>query len=254
MKKLLRLEPVIDTVYKLRSVLPLRRVPEGADETQLGEVLAANPANFEVREQLADRLTAQGKLQEACQLRLDGCLLVSDLMEETDDEFVVLDWEDGYTARALSMVYDSAEDHLVIGDFEMAAAMFELLADRDPEDHLNAAERLVFCYVALGEWELYDETVELLEGDAMTTRLARYWAAFRRGEESAETVRAAMQREDTVLFREWLADTHEVTPEYLASMASNRPSAEMVARRLWLRTESFWREFPEFVELLKSRS
>lgn len=251
MKKLLKLEPVIDTVYKLHSTLPVRRVPEMADEAMLRELLAVNPANFEVRERLADSLTARGAFQEACQLRLDGCLLVSDLMEETDDEFVVLDWEDSYTARALSMVYDSAEDHLVIGDFEVAAAMFELLADRDPEDHLNVAERLVFCYVALEEWELYDETVELLEAGTMTTRLARYWAAFRRGGEPATAVRDAMQREDAVLFREWTAEAHEVTPEYLAAITSNRPSAEMAARRLWLRTESFWREFPEFVAMLR---
>lgn len=252
MKKLLKLEPVIDTVYKLRSTLPVRRTPEAAEDALLREVLALNPANFDVRERLADRLSAQGKFQEACQLRLDGCMLVSDLMEETDDEFVVLDWEDTYTAQALTMVYDSAEDHLMIGDFEVATAMFELLVDRDPEDHLNASERLAYCYVALAEWELYDETVELLASDAVETRLVRYWAAFRRGEEASEALRTAMQRDDAALFREWTAEEHAVTPEYLAAIASKRPSAEVEARRLWLRTEPFWREFPEFVACLKA--
>lgn len=247
MKRLLRLEPVIDTIYKLRSTMPIRRVAEAAGEELLREVLALNPANFDVRERLADRLSAQGKFQEACQLRLDGCMLVSDLMEESDDECVVLDWEDPYTAQALTMVYDSAEDHLMIGDFELATAMFEMLMDRDPEDHLNASERLAYCYVALEEWELYDETVEQFSPEGIEGRLVRYWAAFRRGDEAPEAVWQAMQRDDGALFREWTADEHAVTPEYLAAIASKRASAEVEARRLWLRTEPFWREFPEFL-------
>ena len=196
--------------------------------------------------------TEEGRLAEACQLRWDGAGLVCDLLDETDDEFIVLDWEDDYTARALSMVYDSAVDHFTIGDFEVATAMWELLIDRDPEDHLNASEWLAYCYAALEEWELFDETTALLPEEAISTRLVKYWAAFRRHALSPAEIRTAMERETPVLYKEWTACEHEITPDYLSDIESHRPSASAEARRLWLRTEALWREFPEFAESLKA--
>lgn len=252
MKTPLRIEPVIDTVYKLVPARPARRLPPDADENALREALAANPAHFAAREALADRLTAAGEIGPACQLRLEGCRLVADLMDGTDDDSVTLDWEDPYTAQALTMVYDSAEDHFLIGDFEMAAAMLELLADRDPEDHLNASELLAFCYGALEEWELFDETVALLPPDTQATRLAAYWAVFRRAETPAADLREAMRRDDPALLREWIATDHEVSQEYLADIRSKRPTAAAAARHLWLRTEPLWRAFPEFPAWLKA--
>lgn len=251
MKNPIRLEPVIDTVFKLVPVRPARRLPDNADESLLRETLAANPAHYAAREALADRLAAAGKIREACQLRLDGCLLVTELLD-TADESTTLDWEDPYTAQALGMVYDSAEDHFVIGDFEMSAAMLELLADRDPEDHLGASELLAFCYAALEEWELFDETSALLAPDAPATRLARCWAAFRRTTPPPAGVREAMRTDDPALYKEWTAAEHEITPEYLSDIGSKRPTAAAEARRLWLRTESLWRAFPEFIDWLKA--
>lgn len=250
MKNPLRLEPVIDTVYKLVPSHPVRRVSESADERSLAELLAAAPAHFAAREALATRYTEEGRLAEACQLRWDGAGLVCDLLDETDDEFIVLDWEDDYTARALSMVYDSAVDHFTIGDFEVATAMWELLIDRDPEDHLNASEWLAFCYAALEEWELFDETIALLPEEAISTRLAKYWAAFRRHALPPAEIRTAMEREAPALYKEWTACEHEITPDYLSDIESRRPSASAEARRLWLRTEALWREFPEFTAAL----
>ncbi len=252
MKIPLRLEPVIDTVYKLVPARAAHRLPENADDNRLREILATHPAHFAARELLADRLTAGGRIGEACQLRLDGCMLVSDLLDETDDDLLTLDWEDPYTAQALSMVYDSAADHFMIGDFEMAAAMLELLADRDPEDHLNASELLAFCYAALEEWELFDETAALLPADALATRLAAYWAEFRRTAEPTVAIRETMRRDDPALYKEWTAAEHEISPEYLADIESRRPTAAAEARRLWLRTEPLWRAFPEFTAYLKA--
>ena len=252
MKSPLRLEPVIDTVYKLVPERPCRRLPEDADENTLLETLTANAAHFAARELLADRLTAQGKIGEACQLRLDGCQLLADLMDATDDDLITLDWEDPFTAQALSMAYDSAADHFMIGDFEMAAAMLEMLADRDPEDHLNAAELLAFCYAALEEWELFDETAAMLPEDALSTQLAGYWAAFRRGETTPAEIRETMKRDVPALYKEWTATEHEITPAYFSDVESRRPTASAEARRLWLRTEPLWRAFPEFTESLKA--
>ena len=250
MKNPMRLEPIIDTVYKLVPSHPLRRIPEPADERSLAELLAAAPAHFAAREALANRYTEKGRLAEACQLRWEGAKSVCDLLEEADDEFIVLDWEDDYTALALTMVYDSAVDHFTIGDFEVATAMWELLLDCDPEDHLNASEWLVFCYIVLDEWELFDETASLLPEEALSTRLAKYWAAFRHQTLSPAEIRTAMEREAPALYKEWTTSEHEITPDYLSDIKSRRPTASAEARRLWLRTEALWREFPEFTAAL----
>ena len=251
MEQLLRLEPVIDTVYRIRSRRPVRRIPESADEAVLQAMLAGNPAHFAAREALADRLVAAGRIGEACQLRLEGCRLVFDLLDGVADETVALDWEDAGTAQALTMVYDSAADHFVIGDFELAAAMLEMLTDCDPEDHLNGAELLVFCYGALEEWELFDETLQRLPPEALSTRLAVCWGDFRRSAELSPAVRERMRTAEPQLFREWTATQHELPSDRESDGESGHEAAAAEARRLWLRTESLWRVFPEFAEYLK---
>lgn len=252
MDKPLRLEPVIDTVYKLVPARTARALPDNADEQLLKETLTANPAHFAAREMLADQLTARADIGQACQLRLDGSLLVCKLLDETDDEYITLDWEDPFTAQALAAVYDSAVDHFMIGDFEIATAMLELLADRDPEDHLNALELLAFCYAALEEWELFDEAISILPAESIAARLAGYWGDFRRGNTPAADICCTMKQNDPALYQEWTAGDHDITPEYLDDIESRRPTASAEARRLWLRTEPLWREFPEFTEALKA--
>lgn len=260
---LLRLEPVLDTRYRLRSVRSVRPIPAtGSTTAALREMLAANPAHFAVRTALADQAAEAGEIETACQLRWEGARMVCALLDakaaEEPDENATLDWEDSYTAEALTMVYDSAADHFVIGDFELATALLETVLEADPEDHPNASELLAFCYVALEEWELFDEIIGVLPAESLSTRLVSYWAAFRRAEnqpenrsgERSETpakraaLRTLMRTENPALFREWTAADHETSP------APTHPSA-IEARRLWFRTESLWREFPEFVAFLK---
>ncbi|MDE5945677.1 MAG: hypothetical protein K2G93_08890 [Rikenella sp.] len=260
---LLRLEPVLDTRYRLRSVRPVRPIPTPGSDTAalLREMLATNPAHFAARTALADQSADAGAIEAACQLRWEGAQLVCDLLDRASasDETVLLDWDDPYTASALTMVYDSAADHFVIGDFELATALLESVLDADPEDHSNASELLAFCYAALEEWELFDEILSVLPPESLSTRLASYWGTFRRaenqpenqpGERSETTAKSAALRtlirtESPALFREWSATDHDPDPN-----AANPPAA-VEARRLWLRTESLWREFPEFVAFLK---
>ena len=69
----LRLIPVIDTLYRLRSVRPVGAVSEtAADTTALHQALTANPAHFAARTALADRAAAAGAVETACQLRWEG--------------------------------------------------------------------------------------------------------------------------------------------------------------------------------------
>ena len=49
------------------------------------------------------------------------------------------------------------------------------------------------------------------------------------------------------------SDKHEITPDYLADIESERPSREAQARELWLQTEHLWTQFPGFVEALKKQ-
>lgn len=248
MKKHLHLEPVMGTVYQIRSTLNPARIPDPADENTLRKILAADPAHFEAREQLADLLFRDRKFEEACQLHYEGALLVADLFEEEDAETTV-DWDDPYTTLALTTVHTSALDHFLVGDFEMAAALFELLLDRDPEDHLGASEWLAFCYVALEEWELLEELFEALPSDALSTRLIGYWTSYRQGQ--TIDIKTNMQKESPALYREWTADDHEETPDYKADLESKRPRPETEARQLWLRTQTLWEQFPDFIEALK---
>ena len=54
----------------------------------------------------------------------------------------------------LELLKRSAIDHFLVGDFEMAAGMMEMLLDMDPEDHLETTKPLAFCYLALEDYEL----------------------------------------------------------------------------------------------------
>lgn len=248
MKKHLHLEPVMGTVYQIRSDQNPARLPAPADQDTLRKILTADPAHFEAREQLADLLFRDRQFDEACQLHYEGALLVADLFEEEDPE-TTADWDDAFTALALTTVYTSAMDHFMIGDFEMAAALFELALDRDPEDHLGASEWLAFSYVALEEWELLEELLEALPGDALSKQLIGYWTAYRQGQTT--NIKANMQKESPALYREWTAQNHDETPAYQADLESKRPRPETQARQLWLRTQTLWEQFPDFIEALK---
>ena len=56
-----------------------------------------------------------------------------------------------------------------------------------------------------------------------------------------------------VFYAEFTSDKHEITPDYLADIESERPSREAQARELWLQTEHLWTQFPGFVEALKKQ-
>ena len=48
-------------------------------------------------------------------------------------------------APALELIRASAIDHFLINDFEMSAALLELLLELDPEDHLRG----VNCWLSI---------------------------------------------------------------------------------------------------------
>ena len=102
-------------------------------------------------------------VEEACNERFRAFQRLAGLLP--DDEEVVLAWNHRNTRAALELLHASAVDHFLIDDFEMSAAMLELLLELDPEDHLEGIVLLAFDYVALDERELFDETIDGVPGE-----------------------------------------------------------------------------------------
>lgn len=124
------------------------------------------------------QLQRQGRVEEACNERFHAFQRISELLPE--DEEVILEWEDPNTRAALEVIHASAIDHFLINDFEMSTAMLELLLELDPEDHLEAIILLAFNYLAMEEYELFDEVSNDISDKYACKEVLTMWAAFRR--------------------------------------------------------------------------
>lgn len=151
----------------------------------------------------------------------------------------------------LELLKSSAIDHFLVGDFEMAAGMFEMILDMDPEDHLEATKPLAYCYVALGEYELFDEVINDISDKYPEKEILKLWSEFRRNGSLPAGEMIHLRKNFPVFYAEFVAPTHPVSPEYLADIESERPSREAQARELWLQTEHLWTSFPGFIEALR---
>ena len=120
------------------------------------------------------------RIEEACNERFQAFRRIAELIPE--DEDIILEWNHDNTRSALEIISASAIDHFLINDFEMAAGMIEMLLDLDPEDHTESVETLAFCYVAMEEYELFDEIINDISDKSPAKHLLLMWAAFRRTE------------------------------------------------------------------------
>ena len=109
------------------------------------------------------RLETQGQVEKACDLRYQAFQRLVDLLPEDHSE-LELEWEDEHTRDAMMLINFSSIDHFLVGDFEMCAAMLEMLLELDSEDHLEATTRLAYAYLALEEYDLYDEIINDISG------------------------------------------------------------------------------------------
>ena len=80
--------------------------------------------------------------------------------------------------RRSRLIHASAIDHFLINDFEMSTAMLELLLELDPEDHLEAIILLAFNYLAMEEYELFDEVSNDISDKYACKEVLTMWAAF----------------------------------------------------------------------------
>lgn len=198
----------------------------------------------------AARMQGEGRVEEACNHRFLAFQRLMEFLPE--DEEVILEWNHRNSRAVLELLYATAVDHFLIGDYEMSAAQLELLMELDPEDHLEAATLLAFNYQAMDEQELFDEVINDVSDKHADRVILLLWAGVRReGVLPAGELKQLKERY-APYYREFTAEEHPADEAYLRSIESERPTPEAEARELWLRTESLWQQWPEFIEQLKA--
>lgn len=195
-------------------------------------------------------LQASGAVEQACDERFQAFQRLAGLIP--DDEEVILEWNHRNSRAALELVHASAVDHFLINDFELSAALLEMLLDLDPEDHLEGSELLAFDYLAMDETELFDEVINDLSDKSASRELLLLWAAFRRDGRLPEGELKRFKTRFAPFFAEFTAAEHPADAAYLRDIESERPSLQAQARELWLRTENLWVLWPRFIEALQS--
>ncbi|MBQ8916328.1 MAG: tetratricopeptide repeat protein [Alistipes sp.] len=216
---------------------------------QTFELIGSGPYDFNKVLTDARTLQERGEVEAACNHRYQAFQRLMALLP--DDEEVILEWNHRNSRAALELLHASAIDHFLIGDFEMSAALLELLLELDPEDHLEGSTLLAFDYQAMDEQELFDEVINDVSDKQAERVILMLWAGFQREGHLPEGELIRLRDRFAPYYREFRADEHPADEAYLRSIESERPTPEAEARELWLRTESLWARFPDFIEALK---
>jgi tetratricopeptide (TPR) repeat protein len=204
--------------------------------------------NFVKHKEHIDALIAEERFAEACEARYQAFQLLADILPE--DEAMPLRWEHANSRAAVVILHGSAMDHFRIGDLEMAMAQLEMLLDCDPEDHLEGINLLALCYIAMEEWEAYEDIeIDLTEKSAEAV-VARLWASFVRDGEVDKALLTLLKSRHQAFYAELTAVEHPDDDAFRKDIQSERPSQRAEAREWWLMTEPLWAEFPEFIESL----
>lgn len=193
---------------------------------------------------------AQGDFEGACNTRLHSFQRLVEIIP--DEGETVLEWEDEETQAAIVTGYCSGIDHFLIGDWEMAAAIFEMILDVDPEDHMEATIPLAYTYVAMEEYDSFDDIVNDVNDKYIDKALLSLWSEYRRTGQLPYGEVVRLRTRFRPYYDEFVAEDHPVSEGYLKDIRSDRPSAAALARELWLKTEHLWTLFPGFVETLKN--
>lgn len=205
--------------------------------------------NFVRSKSTIDRLVSEGDYNGACEARYEAFLALAEALPE--DEAMPLSWNHANSRAAVSILYGSAVDHFRIGDLEMAMAQLELLLDCDPEDHFEGVNLLALCYIAMQEWEAFDDLVIDLTDKSAEAVVARLWAQFvRTGRLDTALVKLLSSRHKAY-YEELRSDEHPDDETFRREISSERPTPRAEAREWFLLTEPLWREFPEFLETLR---
>lgn len=198
---------------------------------------------------ISHRLECDGNIEGACNTRYQAFQRIYDLLPEGEE--TILDWHDPNTQAAVMLINYSAIDHFLIGDWDMSAGMHELILEIDPEDHLEATTRLAYTYIALGEFDSFDEIINDVSDKYAAKQVLLLWSEYRRSGHFMDGNLIRFKNRFAPYYREFTTGEHPVDEKYIADIDGERPSQEALARELWLQTEHLWMLFPDFIEELR---
>ncbi len=218
---------------------------------QTFEIVAAGDAAFNFITILATSrdLQQQGDVAEACNLRFRAIQNLQDILPE--DEEISLEWEHPNSQAAIELVNLSAVDHFLIGDYEIASALLELSLELDGEDHLESSNLLAYCYLAMEEYELFDEVIYDISDKSASRVVLLLWSSFLREGRLPEGEMRNFKNRFAPYFAEFTCEEHAADQAYLDDIESERPSLAAQARELWFKTETLWESCPEFIAALR---
>ena len=217
---------------------------------QTFEVIGEGPYDFSRVLHHSRELQQAGRVEEACNERFQAFQRLAELIPEQEE--VILEWNHRNSRAALELIEASAIDHFLINDFEMSAALLEMLLELDPEDHLEGSELLAFDYLAMDEQELFDEVINDISDKCASRELLLLWSAYRRDGRLPEGELQRFRTRFAPYFAEFTAAEHPADEAYLRDIESEHPSVAAQARELWLRTENLWVLWPGFIEALRA--
>ena len=180
---------------------------------QTFEVVGEGPCNFVKVLARSREMQAAGDIEGACNERFQAFQRLAELIPE--DEEINLEWSHRNSRAALELIFASAIDHFLINNFEMSAALLEMLLELDPEDHLEGSELLAFDYLALDEQELFDEVINDVSDKHPGREVLLLWSAFRRDGRLPEGELQRFRTHFAPFFAEFTADEHPADEAYL---------------------------------------
>lgn len=190
-----------------------------------------------------------GDVEGACNLRFGAVQTLHEILPEDDE--VMLEWKHTNSRSAIEVLHLSAIDHFLINDFEISSALLELALDLDPEDHLEVSGLLAYDYLAVGEYELFDEIINDISDKYASRALLILWASHLRDGAIPAGELYAFKSRFAHFYAEFSSDEHPVDEAYISDIESEKPSQRAQARELWLQTENLWALFPQFIEALR---
>ncbi len=217
---------------------------------QTFEIVSGGDPTYNFKSILAEsqRLQREGDVSQACNLRFKAIQDLQLLLP--DDDEVALEWAHPNTQAAIEVVNLSAVDHFLIGDYEIASALLELSLELDGEDHLESTNLLAYCYLALQEYELFDEVINDISDKNASRVVLLLWSSHLREGRLPEGEVRNFKNRFAPYYAEFIASEHTADQGYLEDIESERPSVGALARELWFKTESLWVQYPEFIEAL----
>lgn len=217
---------------------------------QTFEVIGEGPYDFVRVLRHSRELQQSGDVEGACNERFKAFQRLAELIPEQEE--VILEWNHRNSRAALELIEASAIDHFLINDFEMSAALLEMLLELDPEDHLEGSELLAFDYLAMDEQELFDEVINDISDKSASRELLLLWSAYRRDGRLPQGELQRFRTRFAPYFAEFTAAEHPADDVYLRDIESERPSVAAQARELWLKTENLWVLWPGFIDALRA--